>query len=432
MDICVIGLGPVGLIHGTSMAEIGHSVYCVDKDADRIAMLSKEIMPFYEEGLQDMVSRNLKEGRLFFSTDIDGAIRRSSVVFICVGSPMGSDGNADLSQVMEAALSVSRNLNGYKVVVIKSTVPVGTSTAVGRIIRQSSTENSGVNMVSNPEFLREGSGIYDTFNADRIVIGSSSPEALKILEQLYRKLDVPMITVSPESSEMIKYASNTFLAAKISFINEIANVCDRVGADIDEVAMGMGMDSRIGDRFLKAGLGFGGSCFSKDVNAIIRMAEEKGYEFRIAKQVLEVNERQKLIPVKILERHLGDLAGKMISVLGLSFKPDTDDMRFAPAIDLIKALISKGCRVKAYDPVVKESTEAIPTGTDVCAELYAAVEGCHGIVLVTEWKEIVEMDLERVARLVREPVFVDGRNCMDADRMRDLGFIYCGIGRGQA
>ncbi|MDI6706801.1 MAG: UDP-glucose/GDP-mannose dehydrogenase family protein [Bacillota bacterium] len=429
MDICVIGLGPVGLIHGTSMAEIGHSVYCVDRDAGRVEMLNKGITPFYEEGLEDMVNRNLQEGRLSFSTDIGSAIRKSSVIFICVGSPMGSDGSADLSQVTEAVLSVSKNLNGYKVVVVKSTVPVGTSAAVKRIIQQNRTESNDVDVVSNPEFLREGSGIYDTFNGDRIVIGSSSPVALRILRQLYQKLNVPVITVSPESAEMIKYASNTFLAAKISFINEIANICDRVGADIDEVAMGMGMDSRIGNRFLKAGLGFGGSCFPKDVNAIIRMAEKKGYEFRIAKQVLEVNERQKLIPVKVMERHLGDLAGKTISVLGLSFKPDTDDMRFAPSIDLIKALTAKGCRVKAYDPVVQEGAELVPGGTEVCADLYGAVEGCHGIVLVTEWKEFVEMDLERVARLVREPIFVDGRNCMDADRMRSLGFIYCGIGR---
>ncbi|MBA1334993.1 MAG: UDP-glucose 6-dehydrogenase [Firmicutes bacterium] len=429
MDICVIGLGPVGLIHGTSMAEIGHSVYCVDRDAGRVEMLNKGITPFYEEGLEDMVNRNLQEGRLSFSTDIGSAIRKSSVIFICVGSPMGSDGSADLSQVTEAVLSVSKNLNGYKVVVVKSTVPVGTSAAVKRIIQQNRTESNDVDVVSNPEFLREGSGIYDTFNGDRIVIGSSSPVALRILRQLYQKLNVPVITVSPESAEMIKYASNTFLAAKISFINEIANICDRVGADIDEVAMGMGMDSRIGNRFLKAGIGFGGSCFPKDVNAIIRMAEKKGYEFRIAKQVLEVNERQKLIPVKVMERHLGDLAGKTISVLGLSFKPDTDDMRFAPSIDLIKALTAKGCRVKAYDPVVQEGAELVPGGTEVCADLYGAVEGCHGIVLVTEWKEFVEMDLERVARLVREPIFVDGRNCMDADRMRSLGFIYCGIGR---
>jgi UDPglucose 6-dehydrogenase len=428
MDICVIGLGAVGLVHGACMAEIGHRVICVDKDKEKVDCLNRGIMPIFEEGLKEMVKRNVEAERLYFTTDIGNGIRSATVIFICVGTPMNSNGSADITQVMDAALSIAENLNQYKIVAVKSTVPVGTSSVIKNLIRQYRGGNYDVDVVSNPEFLREGSSIYDTFNSDRIVIGGSSQIACKILKEVYRNLDVPVITVSPESAEMIKYASNTFLAMKISFINEIANLCDKVGADINEVAKGMGMDKRIGGEFLKAGLGFGGSCFTKDINAIIRIAEEYNYDFKIAKQILEVNERQKLIPVQILENHLGELKDKDIAILGLAFKPGTDDMRYAPSVDIINALKNKGCRIRAYDPVVREPVKPIPPEVEIIDDLYSAVMDCYGIVLVTEWKEFIEMDIERIYKNVRMPLFIDGRNCMDAGKMKAAGFIYKGIG----
>lgn len=428
MDICVMGLGPVGLVHGTCMAEIGHRVVCVDKDKERIHCLNKGIMPVFEQGLEDMIRRNVEAGKLCFSTDIGEGIRASRVIFICVGTPMNNNGNADITQVMDAALAVAKNLNQYKVVVVKSTVPIGTASTVKHFIMQNRVENYDVDIISNPEFLREGSGIHDTFNGDRIVIGGSSPTACNILKEAYRDLKVSIITVSQESAEMIKYASNTFLAAKISLINEVANICDKVGADIEEVALGMGMDERIGSKFLRAGIGFGGSCFTKDVNEIIKTAEEYHYDFKIAKQVLQVNEKQKLIPMQILEDCLGNLENESIAILGLAFKPDTNDMRYAPSIDIINALLNKGCKIRAYDPVIRGPVASIPPQVEICDNPYSAVMGCRGTVLVTEWEEFVQMDIKRIYRNVKLPLFIDGRNCMDAGKMKAVGFIYKGIG----
>jgi UDPglucose 6-dehydrogenase len=430
VDLCVVGLGPVGLVHAACMAEIGHQVICIDKDEEKVANLSNGKIPFIEKGLQELLAKNIRSGKVVYSSDIRRGVREAKIVFICVGTPMDADGGADMRQVMDVALQIAKSINEYKVIVVKSTVPVGTTQLVTSLIADNMVNKVDFDVVSNPEFLREGSGIGDTFNGDRIVIGSKSLVAIDILTELYRSLAVPLLITLPESSEMIKYASNTFLATKISFINEIANICEKVGADVKEVAKGMGMDQRIGSRFLEAGIGFGGSCFPKDVNAVIKLAEEKEYDFSIARQVLAVNQRQVIKPVKILENYYGrgKLTTKKIALLGLAFKPGTDDLREAPAVKIARELIARGCQVKAYDPVIRERQESIPAIVKICQDPYSAVKGCHGIILATQWAEFSKLDLPRVRYLVNTPLFIDGRNYLDGDKLRDLGFTYYGIG----
>jgi UDPglucose 6-dehydrogenase len=433
MNICVIGTGYVGLVTGTVLADLGNEVICVDKLHDKIAMLERGEMPIYEPGLEEMVRRNVEDRRLFFTTDLTYAVEHSDVVFICVGTPPLESGDPDMSYVEEAARGIAGALNRYKVIVNKSTVPVGTGDLVRDIILTNRRRNVDFDVVSNPEFLREGSAIKDTLEPDRIVIGAPNQVvAMKILE-LYAPLERPMIITDVASAEMIKYASNAFLATKISFINSIANICDAVGADVLQVIKGMGYDHRIGAAFLNAGLGYGGSCFPKDSSALVRTAEKNGYDFKLLKAVMEVNKEQ---PIRFLDRMRaalhGSFEGKSIGVLGLAFKPNTDDLRDAKALDIIATLLGEGASVKAYDPIAMDHARHIFPQICYAKNAYEAAEETDALVIVTEWNEFKLLNMERVKTLMRHPLIFDGRNIYDPVRLRRMGFEYHCIGRTTA
>ena len=431
MKVAVIGTGYVGLITGTCLAEIGNEVICIDKDSKKIEKLNKGITPIYEEYLEDMVTRNILEGRLSFTASIKEGIEFASVVFIAVGTPSQENGDADLSQVDAAAKEIAHSMKDYKVIVNKSTVPVGTNHKVKNIIKMYSTKHVLFDVVSNPEFLREGRAIYDIFNADRIIIGSSSKRAAQILQELYQPLHQEIFVTSPESAEMIKYASNAFLATKISFINEIANICENVGADVSEVAKGMGMDKRIGNKFLNAGIGFGGACFPKDVKALIKIAESNQYDFKIIKQTLAVNERQKQKPIEFLERIFTNLQDVKIGILGLAFKPGTDDIREAPAITIIQELMKRGAIIKAYDPIAMDNMKSkLEASIEYCNDCYDAMKDCDAVLLLTEWDEFMNLDMHKAARLMNKKILIDGRNMLDSEKATKMGFKYYGIGKG--
>ena len=432
MHIAVIGTGYVGLVTGACFAEFGVDVTCVDIDAAKIARLMRGEIPIYEPGLEQLVNKNATAGRLHFTTDLASAVEQTLVVFLAVGTPPRADGSADLAHIEEAARQIARAMNGYKVVVTKSTVPVGTGARVRRIIQEHQPKPYNFAVVSNPEFLREGAAIEDFMRPDRVVIGSNDEEATAIMRDLYRPLyliETPFVITTVEAAELIKYAANAFLATKISFINEIANLCDRVGADVHDVARAIGMDNRIGRKFLHPGPGFGGSCFPKDTRALAHIAHEYGVEVQIVNAVIEVNARQRQLMVEKIKQLLGELQDKEIAVLGLAFKPKTDDMREAPAVDIIRALVKQGARVRAYDPVAMDAARELLPDIAYAADEYAAVEGADALVFVTEWNQFRALDMERIRGLLRQPLIADLRNIYEPDAMRALGFEYVGVGR---
>lgn len=429
MDCCVIGTGYVGLVTGSCLAELGHSVVCADSDAEKIGLLSGGSVPIYEADLEGIVNRNLGTENLKFTTDVQSAVNLSEFVFITVGTPSDPDGKADLTQVDNVARDIATAIHGYKVIVNKSTVPVGSTRRVQRIIEESMEGFHEFDVVSNPEFLREGTAVFDFMNPSRIVIGSDSQKAAMRMTELYKGLNAPLLVTDPVSAEMIKYASNTFLATKVSFINAISNLCEAVGADVREVSLGMGYDERIGFEFLKVGPGFGGSCFPKDCRALLRMANEQGYDFELLAGVLKVNSEQHERMIRKVEKAAGGLQGKKIAVFGLAFKANTDDVRESPAVYITRGLIEAGATVTVYDPQAMENSRAELEGAAFAQDPYEATSGAEVLVLLTEWDEFKWLDYGRVIGLMRKPNIVDTRNCLDPTVLRKLGFTYEGVGR---
>jgi UDPglucose 6-dehydrogenase len=431
MHIAVIGTGYVGLVTGACFAEFGVSVTCVDIDEKKIANLREGRLPIYEPGLDQLVSKNAQAGRLSFTTDFGAAVEQSLVIFLAVGTPPKEDGSADLRHVEGAARQIARQMNGYKVLVTKSTVPVGTGKRLRRIISEE-RPNAKFAVVSNPEFLREGAAIDDFMRPDRVVIGTQDEEAIAIMRDLYRPLyliETPFVITSIEAAELTKYAANAFLATKISFINEIANLCDRIGCDVHDVARAMGMDNRIGRKFLHPGPGYGGSCFPKDTRAFVSIAHEYESDALLVEAVVEVNDRQRQRMIEKLEKLLPEMSGKTVAVLGLAFKPETDDMREAPSVEIIRTLMERGARVRAYDPVAMDASRALLAEIEYASDEYAAVEGADLLVFVTEWNQFRALDLARVRSLMRQPKVADLRNIYEPQDMRRLGFEYAGVGR---
>jgi UDPglucose 6-dehydrogenase len=432
MHIAVIGTGYVGLVTGACFAEFGVDVTCVDVDKDKIARLSEGQVPIYEPGLEQIVVKNTNAGRLHFTTDIKAAVEQALVIFLAVGTPPKEDGSANLAFIEEATRAVATHMNGYKVIVTKSTVPVGTGERLRRLIREHQKIRTNFGIVSNPEFLREGAAIDDFMRPDRVVIGSRDEEAIAIMRDLYRPLfliETPFVITSLEAAELTKYAANAFLAAKISFINEIANLCDRIGCDVHDVARAIGMDGRIGKKFLHPGPGFGGSCFPKDTRALVAIAREYDCDSLIVDAVIEVNQRQRDAMVPKIEKLAGGLAGKTVAVLGLSFKPETDDMRDAPSVAIIRALVERGATVRAYDPVAMPEAAKMLPDISYTEDEYAAVTGADALVFMTEWNQFRALNMDRVRGLMRSPRIADLRNIYEPEAMRELGFDYVGVGR---
>ena len=429
MNICVIGTGYVGLVTGAVFADLGNDVICVDNDEKKIQGLNKGIMPIYEPGLEEMVSRNFSEQRLTFTTDLEKGVKRSDVIFIAVGTPPKKNGETDLTYVEEAARGIAKYIDKYKVIVNKSTVPVGTGDFVKEIIDKNKKVNVDFDVVSNPEFLREGSAIRDTLHPDRIVIGAPTKQVAMVLLDLYATLERPMIITDIYSAEMIKYASNSFLALKISFVNSVADLCERTGANVTDVAKGMGLDSRIGINFLEPGLGYGGSCFPKDVDSFIKTAERFSFSFDILKAVVEVNRQRVPNFVNKMKEVLGGFKGKTIGILGLSFKPNTDDIRDAKSLEIIAKLLDEGASIRAYDPVAMENTRALFPDITYCNNAYNVAEGCDAVTIVTEWREFKFLNLEKIKQVMKKPIIFDGRNIYQPERKKKLGFEYYSIGR---
>lgn len=432
--ICVIGTGYVGLVTGACLADFGNDVICVDVDEEKVESLQNCEIPFYEFSLEEIVRTNMKEGRLRFTSDFGDAVKKSRVIFIAVGTPSNHRGEADLSQVFTAAKDIARNANGYKLVVQKSTVPVGTGAKVRDIIASNLKKKIPFDVASNPEFLREGSAVRDFLWPDRVVIGTWSPKAEGILSEIYRPLylnETPMISTSVETAELIKYASNAFLAAKISFINEMAILCEKAGGDVKVVARAMGLDGRIGRKFLHAGPGFGGSCFPKDTKALASFSRQLGYDMKLVQATIQVNERQKKLMVEKIVEAAGSLRGKIVGVLGLSFKPRTDDVRESVALDIIRKLMKEGAKVRAFDPVAMPGARRILRKVDYCSDPYEVAEGAHALVIATEWNEFRMLDLKKIRRSMAVPLLVDCRNIYDPFAMQALGFNYVGVGRGE-
>jgi UDPglucose 6-dehydrogenase len=432
LDIAVIGTGYVGLVTGAGLADFGNDVVCVDVDVKKIEALERGEIPIYEPGLDQLVSKNVAERRLRFTTNLEESIRGARAIFIAVGTPPKADGSADLRYVEEVARTIARHMNGPKLVVTKSTVPIGTGRMIERILEEAGKASLGA-VVSNPEFLREGSAIEDFMKPDRVVIGASTREAADLMKEIYaplHSLEIPFVVTNVESSELIKYASNGFLATKITFINEMATLCEKVGADVHDVAIGMGLDTRIGPKFLQAGPGYGGSCFPKDTSAMADIARRYGYELQIIEAVLRVNEEVKRrMIVKITEALDGNVAGTTIGMLGLAFKPETDDMRDSPTIPIIKGLQSAGAKVRAYDPQAMENARKIFDDVVYCDDPYQTAEGADALVIATEWNAFRALNLQRVRKLLRRPIVVDLRNVYDPQRMRAEGFAYTSVGR---
>ena len=430
MNISVVGAGYVGLVTGAVFADLGNDVICVDNDAAKVEALKRGVVPIYEPGLQEMVDRNAADGRLAFATDLEEAVRRSEIVFIAVSTPAKSNGESDLSAVEEVARGIARVLDRYKVIVNKSTVPVGTGDLVRRIVEAHRARPVEFDVVANPEFLREGSAIEDTLRPDRIVIGAPSQSVAMLLLELYAPLGRPMIITDVQSAEMIKYASNAFLATKISFINAIADLCELASADVGQVVKGMGLDPRIGPAFLQAGLGYGGSCFPKDTDSLIQTAAQLGYDFRLLRAVVEINRERTVRFVELIQKVLSPLPDRVIAVLGLAFKPNTDDMREARSIEVVRLLLERGARIQAYDPVAMGNAQRIlPPEVRYCPSSYEAAEGADALAVVTEWNAFKLLNLERIRRAMRRPLVFDGRNLYEPERMRRLGFEYYSIGR---
>jgi UDPglucose 6-dehydrogenase len=430
LNICIMGSGYVGLVTGACFADLGNNVVCIDNDLAKIRKLKGGKIPIYEPGLEEMIRRNVKACRLSFASDVKTGVKNSEVIFIAVGTPPKDNGEADLSFVERVAKDIAVSMRSYKLIVEKSTVPVNTGEWVERTMKTFNKRGVKFDVASNPEFLREGSAIDDFMNPDRVVIGVNSKKARDILTELYKPLKAPIVVTDIKAAELIKHASNSFLAMKISFINAIANICDRIGADVSEVAKGIGLDKRIGDKFLNAGLGFGGFCFPKDLSAFIRIAEKAGYELGLLKEVEKINSGQKLMLIKKLEDLVWNLPGKTVGILGLAFKPDTDDLRYAPSIDIISILKKQGVKIKVFDPVaMPKARKILGKGVCFCKDAYSAAEGSDCLIIVTEWNQFKELDLARIKRSMKQPVIVDGRNIYNPDEMRKAGFTYACIGR---
>jgi UDPglucose 6-dehydrogenase len=462
MRVCVIGTGYVGLVTGACLAHIGHHVICVDNNEEKVKLMKAGQSPIYEPGLSEIMQSASKAGKLEFTSDLAAGVAHGEILFIAVGTPALPTGESDTRYVEAVAKGIGAHLNsGYKVIVNKSTVPIGSGDWVRRIVldgvaeRQQSLVPAGsaaaetlpeshvqFDVVSNPEFLREGSAVYDTFNPDRIVLGSNNQKAIAMMQELYIPIierqyaedkslaPVPVVVTDLSSAEMIKYAANAFLATKISFINEVANICDRVGADVTEVARGIGLDSRIGSKFLQAGIGWGGSCFPKDVSALVHTADDYGYEAHLLKAAVSVNQRQRLMVVEKLQQVLKILKGKTVGLLGLTFKPDTDDMRDAPALDIIEHLNRLGAKVKAYDPIVAQSGMRHGlAGVLVETDPERLADGCDALVVITEWQQFRQLDYAKMVSLMANPVVIDGRNFLDREVLETAGFRYVGLGR---
>ena len=463
MHVCVIGTGYVGLVTGACLAHIGHQVICVDNNEEKVKLMQAGQAPIFEPGLAEIMQSAIKTGNIKFTTDLGAGVAHGEILFIAVGTPPLPTGESDTRYVEAVARGIGKHLNGgYKVIVNKSTVPIGSGDWVRMIVMDGIAERQKVlvtagsrtssqtlleklpkfDVVSNPEFLREGSAVYDTFNPERIVLGSNNPTALAMMKELYAPIvkrqfaadqslpPVPVVVTDISSAEMIKYAANAFLATKISFINEVANICDRVGADVTQVAQGIGLDSRIGNKFLQAGIGWGGSCFPKDVSALVHTADDYGYEAQLLKAAVSVNNRQRLIVVEKLQQVLKILKGKTVGLLGLTFKPDTDDMRDAPALNLIDSLNRLGTKVKAYDPIVSQSglRDGL-SGVLVETDPERLADGCDALVLVTDWHQFQNLDYCKLATLMNHPIIIDGRNFLDPKDLQQAGFHYVGIGR---
>jgi UDPglucose 6-dehydrogenase len=431
MKIAVVGTGYVGLVVGACLAETGNDVICVDKIESKVRMLRRGRMPIYEPGLEELVLRNVKKKRLTFTTQLPRAVRGSEIIFIAVGTPQDEDGSADLRHVLDVAREIARAMNGYKVIVDKSTVPVGTAARVREIVRRETTHPFSV--VSNPEFLKQGAAVEDFLKPDRVVIGAEDDKASRVMQELYApftRTGAPIMVMDCASAELSKYAANALLATKISFMNEVANVCELFDADVDDVRRAIGSDKRIGSSFLFPGVGYGGSCFPKDVKAILHFAGRQGYDFRILDAVETVNQRQKSRLVDKMTKHFGSLKGRTIALWGLSFKPRTDDMREAPAITIIDRLLTAGARVQAFDPEAMKVAKGL-FGTKIVLSdgSYDALEGADGLAIVTEWNEFREPDFVRMRKLLREPVIFDGRNIYSPAVMKEQGFTYYSIGR---
>ncbi|MBI3794390.1 MAG: UDP-glucose/GDP-mannose dehydrogenase family protein [Nitrospinae bacterium] len=430
MNICVIGTGYVGLVTGTIFAELGNEVVCVDSAPEKIENLNRHIMPIYEPGLEELVERNHNEGRLKFSTDVKSGIEFSEIIFICVGTPSGGDGETDLSAVESVAKTIAVHMNGYKIIVNKSTVPVGTGDLVREIVRKNCVGGHGFDVVSNPEFLREGQAVNDALKPDRIVIGASEKQVAFRLLELYSSLQAPMIITDVYSAEIIKYASNSFLAMKISFINAISNLCEIVDADVEDVANGVGRDQRIGADFLNSGLGFGGSCFPKDVKSLLHTSEKLGYDFDMLRNVLEINDDRVSKFIDLIRRRFPEIKGKTFAALGLAFKPNTDDMRDAKSVEIITALSSAGANIRAFDPVAMPSAKKhLPANVTYCQNAYEACQGADAFMLITEWREFKLLNLEKIKQTMKSPVIFDGRNLYNPERKKRLGFEYYSLGR---
>ena len=432
MHIGIIGTGYVGLVTGACFAEFGLFVTCVDKDEEKIQLLKKGIIPFYEPGLDELVKRNVKQGRLKFTTKVGKAIESSLVIFIAVGTPRRGDGSADMKYVEEVAREIAKHMHDYKVIVTKSTVPVGTGEKLKEIISGNLKEQTDFDVVSNPEFLREGSAIEDFMRPNRVVIGATSQQAIAIMKDLYKPLyliESPVVITNIKTAELIKYASNSFLATKISFINEMANLCETVGADIHMVAKGMGLDQRIGTKFLHPGPGYGGSCLPKDTNALLKMAEEHHVSLGIVDAAIKANEKQRDYMVKKIHDAMGELKGKTIAILGLSFKPNTDDIRDAPALAIIRKLLNEKAKIRAFDPVSMKEAEKIIPEVKYCKDPYDTVKGVDAVVIVTEWNEFRNLDLDRIKSLLKSTFFFDLRNIYDTQKMKEKGFQYYSVGR---
>jgi UDPglucose 6-dehydrogenase len=432
MHIGIIGTGYVGLVTGACFAEFGLFVTCVDKDEKKVKSLKKGLVPFYEPGLDELVKRSIKQGRLNFTAKIADAVNSSLVIFIAVGTPPRGDGYADMKYVEEVARGIARHLDEYKVIVTKSTVPVGTGEKLREIISMNLKEQIDFDIVSNPEFLREGSAIEDFMRPNRVVIGAKSQQAIAIMKDLYKPLyliETPFVITNIETAELIKYASNSFLATKISFINEMANLCEKVGADVHMVAKGMGLDQRIGSKFLHPGPGYGGSCLPKDTHALLKMAEEHDVELCIVNSAVMANERQKEFMAKKIKDAMGVLEGKIIAILGLSFKPNTDDIREAPSLYIIESLLKEKANIRVYDPVSMKEVERIISRIKYCKDPYDAVKGADALVIMTEWNQFRNLELDKLKKLLKGLYFFDLRNVYEPQRLREKGFKYFCVGR---
>jgi UDPglucose 6-dehydrogenase len=429
LNIGIIGSGYVGLVTGACFSHLGHRVICIDNNTAKLAALRKGKSPIYEPGLEQLIREGMRLKRLSFSGDIKIAVRECEVLFICVNTPPKENGDADLSYVENVSREIADNLKEYRLIVEKSTVPVQTGEWVEKTMLQHQPRKSLFDVASNPEFLREGSAVHDFLHPDRVVLGVSSKKAEKILRELYAPLRAKMVITDLKSAEIIKHASNSFLAAKISFINAVSRICEAAGADVEQVAYGIGLDPRIGPSFLKAGIGFGGFCFPKDLMAFHHMAEKLGVHFGFLKEVIDINDEQKSYFVQKIEKTLWNLKGKTIGVLGLSFKPDTDDIRYAPSLDIIKTLRGEGAKVRVYDPEAMANTRMIFSDITYCRSAYEAVRNTDAVLFLTEWNEFQQLDFKKIRKLVKHPVIFDGRNMLDPDALKKLGYRYYGIGR---